>query len=124
MYTGRGNYQFIEANGRDGVRTVTYSEEFMKNENIFNMVYRVKGANKDRVVSFALSQVGKPFKPLHIKWNPKFDNDPNADKWYCTELIWAAYYNCGVDIDSNKGLFVLPFDIHTSPNIERHFLYI
>lgn len=24
-----------------------------------------------------------------------------ADRWYCSEIIWAAYYNNGIDIDRN-----------------------
>ncbi len=47
----------------------------------------------------------------HIKdkyqtFDPRKIADPNvsvvtADRWYCSEIIWAAYYNNGIDIDRN-----------------------
>lgn len=33
--------------------------------------------------------------------NPDHPWWPNASEWYCAELPWAAYYNQGIDIDSN-----------------------
>jgi hypothetical protein len=47
----------------------------------------------------------------HIKdkyqiFDPRKIADPNAlivtaDRWYCSEFVWAAYYNNGIDIDRN-----------------------
>jgi hypothetical protein len=39
-------------------------------------------------------------------WDPRKCADPNASiitakKWYCSEIVWAAYYNIGIDIDQN-----------------------
>ena len=63
-----------------------------------------------------------------------------ANKWYCTELIWAAFYNCnhtpdkyifgeGIDIDHNgwkKDSFgncmVWPLNIILDSNTRIHLL--
>jgi uncharacterized protein YycO len=39
-------------------------------------------------------------------WDPRKCADPNASiitakKWYCSEIVWAAYYHLGIDIDQN-----------------------
>jgi len=32
-------------------------------------------------------------------FNRPKDPSPDAEAWYCSELVWAAYYNQGIDID-------------------------
>lgn len=40
----------------------------------------------------------------------------NSDCWYCSLLVWQAYYYvAGIDIDSNGGAYVFPNDIIRSP---------
>jgi uncharacterized protein YycO len=127
------NYEFIEANGVKDVWIRMESERWIKNNNIFDFVYRVKDeiasdADIQNAIDFAKSQEGKKFAPLfdldtftfHKKnSNPNDPDDPLSDAWYCTEIIWAAYDNQGIDIDSNKGSIVMPFDIHTSPYLDK-----
>lgn len=45
---------------------------------------------KSRAVAFARSQKDKPFDSWSILFNEK---QSTGDKWYCTELVWAAYLN-------------------------------
>lgn len=45
---------------------------------------------------FAENQIGKDFR-FHA------GRCTSADKWYCSELAWAAYYNAGLNIDSTYG---------------------
>ena len=68
-------------------------------------VYRVTGASnaqKNAAVSFCRSQLGK-------KYNCDLSHDTSASEkdWYCSELVWAAYKNQGIDIET-KG-----FNINT-----------
>ena len=77
---------------------------------------------KQNAVDFAKLQIGKffdmPYDRGAKNYNPEDPNDSNANQWYCSELPWAAYYNCnnsfpeektvggyiygeGIDIDSN-----------------------
>jgi hypothetical protein len=45
-------------------------------------------------------------KDKYQTFDPRKIADPNAsivtaDRWYCSEFVWAAYYNAGIDIDRN-----------------------
>jgi uncharacterized protein YycO len=113
-------YEFIEANSDHGVRRIFYSENELNNTIIYKKFARVKNANttqKQNALLFAESQIGKEFEwdfLFHNKNNiPNSSADPFSNTWYCTELVWAAYYNCnhspdekiygqGIDIDRNK----------------------
>lgn len=139
MYIGRNGdlYEFIESHGTDGVVKFTKTkEEIMQDTEIHGYVSRVIGLDEtyiDNAVAFMESQVGKEFLEIIIQsknYNPDDPNDPNSDKWYCTEIIWAAYYNCynhpdtkiygeGVDIDSDRGKNVFPSDIFYSLHTEK-----
>ncbi|MBS3778345.1 MAG: hypothetical protein KGY50_03520, partial [Candidatus Thermoplasmatota archaeon] len=54
--------------------------------------------------------------------NPNDETDPLSNKWYCTELIWAAFMNQGINIDFNDGP-ILPIDFHLSPELQRVSIY-
>lgn len=113
-------YEFIEANSDHGVRRIFYSENELNNTIIYKKFARVKNANetqKQNAILFVESQIGKEFEwdfLFHNKNNiPNSSNDPFSNVWYCTELAWAAYYNCnhspeekiygeGIDIDRNE----------------------
>jgi uncharacterized protein YycO len=140
-------YEFIEANSEKGVRRIFYSENTLNNIIIYRKFARVKNANetqKQNAILFAESQIGKEFE-----WNMFFHNKNNipmnsnntfSDVWYCTELAWAAYYNCnhspeeeiygeGIDIDRNEWRkdsliysMVWPNNIIWDDNIEVFYL--
>jgi len=86
---------------------------------------RVEGATeeqKQNAIDFAITQLDMPFQYTSVSRIKNFDptdkNDPFAWEWYCSELLWASYYNCnnkfpeeeppegyiygeGIDIDYN-----------------------
>jgi hypothetical protein len=121
-------YIFIEAGIHNSC--VQYRNE--TKENITDIMWgpfaRVRNANlyqKNNAINFTKRQLGKKFQGefFGINANKNFNpedikNDIYADEWYCSELIWAAYYNCdnpfpnekpkngykygeGIDIDRN-----------------------
>jgi uncharacterized protein YycO len=74
---------------------------------------------RNAAVSWAIARIGSPYQ----KWfdengfpHPEKCADPNnpfvstSDEWYCSELVWAAYFNQGIDIDNN-GWGILPYGI-------------
>lgn len=75
-------------------------------------VYRVSSAtstNINDVVSFCAGQLGKPWK-IHTG---KHTSESSA-YWYCSELVWAAYYSQGIDFESSTisdGPGIMPRDI-------------
>lgn len=92
---------------------------------------KVKTANNDQresAVKWALSQIGKD--NYQVSWgdsswwansNPNDQTDPNSNKWYCAELIWASYYNISngiINLDISPGPLQPPRGdgIHLSVN--------
>ncbi len=77
-------------------------------------VYRVSGAStsqKDSAVNFCKNQLGKSYSLDFAK-----DTSSNEKNWYCSELVWAAYKNQGIDIEvaGNGEPGVTPRDIRNS----------
>jgi len=126
-------YEFIEAHFHYGVQS-----RFEKKENLTNSDWgpyaRVRSATEEQrknAIDFARKQVGKDFQIewINKNYNPTdIENDSLAQEWYCSELIWAAYYNCnnefpselddkkciygdGIDIDMNGWKKVLNMSI-------------
>lgn len=59
-------------------------------------------------------QVGKPY-------NFDFFNTSRRDAFYCSQLVWAAYYdNFGIDISTPVwGAAIYPMEILDSPNVTK-----
>ncbi len=58
---------------------------------------RVSSASTDQInkaVSFCVNQLGDAYKLDLAKDTSKDEID-----WYCSELVWAAYYNEGIDLE-------------------------
>ncbi len=76
-------------------------------------IYRVPSATtsqKSNAVSFCLGQIGKGYQI-----DLQHDTSANEDDWYCSELVWAAYYAQGIDLettDTEPGL--TPHEIRDS----------
>jgi len=95
-----GLYTFIEAGIPDNQVQLTYENESALFGAIYGPFARVKHATpiqKQNAIDFAKRQIGKRFQGEWINKNFNPDdllNDSHANEWYCSELIWAAYYNC------------------------------
>ena len=144
MFTGNVNentYEFVEAHGGKGVTLTYYSEFTIKNKGLLPFSHRlIDELNSqellDSVINFATAdeRLDDEFIPLvyfdddlnyyyHKKnHNPNDPNDPLSDKWYCTELIWAAYKNHGIELDQNDGP-ILPIDFHICSLLKRINIY-
>jgi len=90
---------------------------------------RVKCPSETRkeAALFAEGQLGKGWRPMW-SWFGKHP-DEDSEFWYCSELVWAAYYNQGIDIDKDDlpsmtqeeilSNTVSPTDIRYDDNIEQ-----
>ncbi len=100
-----------EGSGVGYVRLGYYTDE-----NYFDhlKIGRVMTANltqRNAAIVWAKARVGSQYQswfghdgliPRPLKCaNPYDPFIPTANKWYCSELVWAAYYNQGIDIDNN-----------------------
>jgi cell wall-associated NlpC family hydrolase len=122
-----GNNTFVEA-AAQGVRANDYSYFYYWTK---NMVFlRVKTANESQklaAAAWAISKIGLPYQVcFKFPWfSLKIANSslrfPTAHEFYCSELLWAAYYNQGIDIDQNG--WTIPWwatgnDILSDDNVE------
>ena len=73
-------------------------------------ILRVSGATSDIIneaVKFCRGEVGSSYSLDLAK-----DNSSNETDWYCSELVWAAYKNQGIDIEVGG--------LHGEPGITPH----
>jgi hypothetical protein len=69
---------------------------------MFARVVNVTDEQRQKATAWAVSRSSD----LYQTWDPRKCADPNfpiitANQWYCSEIVWAAYYNQGIDIDQN-----------------------
>jgi hypothetical protein len=121
-----GNNTLIEANGVVRYHNYTQFSNWCRNF----VFLRVKTANESQriaAVEWAKSKIGTAYQVFFdFPWfglkiadtNRKF---PTANLLYCAELVWAAYYNQGIDIDRDGWAFpcwVTPNDILYDNDVE------
>lgn len=122
--SSNGLYLFIEAGMPHNQVRYRYETEAALTGPFYGPFAKVKNANesqKQNAIDFAKRQIGNPFQGewTNKNYNPEdIMNDSLANEWYCSELLWAAYYNCnnpfpeqkpengyvyaeGIDIDRN-----------------------
>ncbi len=95
-------YVFIEASAWGVKYREVEKEELF--EDLWKGFRRVKSKyvndkQKQNAIDFAKLQIGKEFQGdwsvLNKNYNPNdIEKDIFADDWYCSELVWASYYNC------------------------------
>ena len=106
MYTGDG--LFIEAGNYPGTRVVTYAPLafylLWAEEIAYGKVVTAEEGQRLGAVEFAVEQLYLPYQDAYECWwaNPDPDDpdDPYSDAWYCSELVWAAYWHQGINIDA------------------------
>jgi hypothetical protein len=105
-----GNNTFVEANGV--VRYRDYTSFYLLQRNL--VFLRVKTANESQrhaAAAWAISKIGVTYQ--YFFESPWFGLKiahtdllfPTANELYCMELLWAAYYAQGIDIDQNGWKF-------------------
>lgn len=63
----------------------------------------------------AAARYAESHQGFGYNWN--FANKTTTDRFYCSQLVWRAWYNQGYDLDVNGGLVVSPADIMASPKL-------
>jgi len=93
------NDEFIESMPFFGVRTAN-SDEIAPFWNLFYYGY-IKTANEQVIedaIDWAMKQIGCRYQYLQFQhsianYSSKDRTDPFSNRWYCSELIWAAFMN-------------------------------
>jgi hypothetical protein len=104
-----GNGEVVEAEKFGGVqRKPIKTWDYPNRKNVYILRVDCSDEIKEAAISFAEAQVSKPYD---MNWRQK-DPDPNSLSWYCSELVWAAYYNQGINIEyTPDSSAVTPYEI-------------
>ncbi len=60
-----------------------------------------KNEVRERVARFCLAQAGKPY-------NLNFLDSRREDAFYCSQLAYAAYFMSGIDLNTDRGVPLVP----------------
>ncbi len=108
----------LEANAYGTFSKQSSASEFFRRINF--MVFRVSEQTADRdtvekIVDYTEENLlGIPYEGLA----GIFTDKNKIDKTQCAHLIWYAFNQFGIDLDSNGGLLVTPYDMSHSPHLE------
>jgi len=94
IYVGDG--KIVEAIGT-GVKLTSITDWDYPNKTCVE-VRRVKEVDTtkiSKVIGFISSQIGKPYSYYYLDKS----YSPNTISWYCSELVWAAYMQVGINIE-------------------------
>ena len=109
-----GDNRFIEATaaGDGSVRVIELDWLTRYTKAIcYGQVHTATMPQRLAAVAFAQSQLGKPYQYLDfskLMMNRSKNPSPTSKAWYCTELVWAAYYHQKINLDL-KGVY--PVDL-------------
>jgi uncharacterized protein YycO len=105
---GSTQYSTIEANKEDGVQRKKSKYKFGRIWKSVPVGFSSTKGNKAR--NYSATQINKSFN-----WN--FFDKWTEKKFYCSQLVWRAWYNQGIDIDYLKmDTIVSPMEIAKSDN--------
>lgn len=65
---------------------------------------------KRKAVEYVLGKKGELFYPIAFK--------PGDRIWNCTKILWKAYADQGLDLDSSNDIWVCPDAFYKSPNVK------
>lgn len=63
-----------------------------------------EGSDYNSVGNYAYRQIGKPYNYVVYDYE-------REDQFYCSQLVWRAWYNRGWDLDDNR-FIIFPSDIY------------
>jgi uncharacterized protein YycO len=109
----KDTYTVIEAHP-DNPNGVNYRDNNWKERYSEIKGMRVDGAtttNKTNAVNYATAQLYEPYSIFSGRWT--------ESDWYCSKLVWRAWYNQGFNVEGKAGeapgTHVTPGDILDSP---------
>lgn len=70
-----------------------------------NLTYsNINNIPRNIIINYAKSMVGKSTYSLFV-------GKDNKNETYCSSFVWQSYKKAGIDLDTNKGLYVWPRDL-------------
>lgn len=101
-----GDNKLVEVTPSTGVVLVDISSWDNEIDTMAVHVYGLSANQREGIVNFTNTQVGKGFNFTafeHILDDDCYPRNISIDSvsWYCSEVVWAAYLSQGVDLDIN-----------------------
>jgi uncharacterized protein YycO len=83
-------------------------------------VFHIDGEyEEDAVEAFLLKQVGKKYDYLSVaRFITRWER-PSNDKWFCSELVVAAFRKGGLDLLNGPAAKISPRDVSLSPLLQE-----
>ena len=91
--------RIIEATSYGVIRSVVDDDRYDSRLGVFLRVPNTTANIIDNAVDFCISQLGKPYYLDFM-----LDLEENQPDWYCSELVWAAYFRNGIDLENRSSL--------------------
>jgi len=107
IYVGEG--QVIEGYVDLGI-TQQPVEHFWTYSEICLLKVKADPAQKQAAVDYARSHLGELFYPVAFR--------PGERIWNCTKIIWEAYGQQGINLESNGDIWIAPDDFYGSPWVQ------
>lgn len=101
----------IEASSDAGI--VLYASEYKFQHYDQQVGFKIQPGFGAVAIQANLNARSHLYKPY--SWD--FWHKERTDTFYCSSLLWRAYYDAGMDIDYDGGGLVTPDDIARSPNL-------
>ncbi|MCH1983858.1 hypothetical protein MCG98_14900 [Ruminococcus sp. OA3] len=89
----------IEATSYGVIRSVVDDDRYDSRLGVFLRAPNATANIIDSAVDFCISQLGKPYYLDFM-----LDLEENQPDWYCSELVWAAYFRNGIDLENWSSL--------------------
>lgn len=104
-----GDNKVLEGYIDSGI-TINRVEHFNNYEQACILRVKVGEDVKKRAVAYALRQQGKMFYPVAFKNGERY--------WNCSKIIWKAYLEQGINLDSSGDLWMAPDIFYSSPHVQ------
>lgn len=103
-----GNGQVAEAYAEVGVM-VSSVQHFHSYSQVCLLKVDAAPEIKQKAVEYVMSRQGALFYPIAFK--------PGERIWNCTKIMWKAYADLGVNLDSSNDIWVTPDAFYRSPRV-------
>lgn len=103
-----GNGQVAEAYAEVGV-LVSSVQHFHSYSQVCLLKVDAAPEIKQKAVAYVMGKRGELFYPIAFK--------PNERIWNCTKIMWKAYDDQGVDLDSSNDIWITPDSLYRSSRV-------
>ncbi|MDE6597940.1 MAG: hypothetical protein K2K60_04815 [Clostridia bacterium] len=110
-----GNEKILQSNAYGVPSSLGDIRDFNNRVNFMILRPKADAETKKQVVQYALQNL------VGLKYDIAvgvLSNKNKISKTHCSHLVWYAYKQFGIDLDSNGGLVVTPKNLANSPNVE------